>query len=364
MSLPKAATHQYLPKWTYYTPVLAAIVFVLHHYISAPWFLFVMVVVLVGSVLAAVQHAEIIAHQIGEPIGTVVLALAVTVIEVSLIVSLTFSGKEADSGLARDTVFAAVMIILNGMIGLCILTGGLKFREQVFGLQGVSSALTILVAISVLTLILPNYTTSVPGPSYNKEQLVFVAIVTVLLYATFIVVQNFRHKNLFLSPEELACEMVFEKPGKRVAWLSFPFLIICLAAVVLLAEGLAPSLDNWLESRGAPHAWVGLIIASIILLPEGITAFQAAMKNNLQKSLNLSLGSALATIGLTIPCVSIIAVVTGTPLALGIDVKSTVLFFLSLLVIILSLSTGKTTILQGIVLLIIFSVYIFMTINP
>jgi len=353
-----------LPLWTYILPILAVVAFFLHYYFESGFFYFLMGVILIGSVLAAVVHAETIAHQVGEPMGSVVLAIAVTVIEVSLIVSLTLGAKTADSTLARDAVFAAVMIILNAMIGISVLIGGFKFKEQYFTLQGVNTALTALVVISILTLILPNYTSSVPGPFYNTEQLIFVAIVTVLMYGTFLVVQNFKHRSYFLDDNEANLEEDQVKPGKKAALFSLIFLLICLAGVVLLAESLDPKVKQWLESIGAPHALLGVIIAAIVLLPEGISAIKASMNNNLQKSLNLSLGSALASIGLTIPTVSVLAVVTNTPMTLGIDVKSSVLFFLSLFVIILSLRTGRTSILQGVALLIIFLVYIFMIITP
>jgi len=286
----------------------------------------------------------------------------VTMIEVSLIVSLMFAGGKDTSALARDTVFAAIMIILNGMIGLSIFAGGVRFREQKFVQQGINAALTTLVTISVLTLILPNYTTSVPGPFYSRQQLLFVAIVTLILYGTFIVVQNIRHREHFLSGDD--DELKTEKPSGSIAGLSVVLLIVCLGAVVFLAESLAPGLESWVNSIGAPVSLVGVIIAMVVLLPEGLSAYHAARKNQLQKSLNLSLGSALASIGLTIPTVSVISLFTGLPLTLGIGAGSSMLFLLSLFVIILSLSTGKTTILQGIVLLLIFAVYIFTIIFP
>jgi len=343
-------------------PIAGWFVFFIGHYIHWPLFFIISSISLIGVVLSAVHHAETIAHRVGEPFGTLVLALAVTLIEVSLIVSLMFVGGEDASVLARDTVFAAVMIILNGMIGLSIFWGGIRFGEQHFARQGVTAALTILVAVSVLTLILPNFTISVPGPFYNKQQLIFVAIVTLILYGTFILVQNVRHKDHFLNADEE--EEKFEQPSKRVAWLSVLLLFVCLAAVVFLAESLAPGLESWIRSIGAPVSLAGVIIALVVLLPEGLSAIKAAGKNQLQKSLNLSLGSALASIGLTIPTVSFVSIYTGLPLSLGIGTGATVLFLLSLFVIILSLSTGKTTILQGVVLLVIFGIYVFTIIFP
>ena len=351
-----------IPFWTIILPVFGWFVFYIGHYIQWPPFFIISAISLIGVVLSAVHHAETIAHRVGEPFGTLVLALAVTLIEVSLIVSLMFAGGKETSVLARDTVFAAVMIILNGMIGLSIFAGGIRFREQNFVQQGISAALTTLVAISVLTLILPNFTTSVAGPFYNKQQLIFVAIVTLILYGTFILVQNVRHRDHFLKTEEE--KESFAKPSKRESWLSVLLLFICLAAVVFLAESLAPGLESWVRSIGAPGSLVGVIIALVVLLPEGLSAYNAARKNQLQRSLNLSLGSALASIGLTIPTVSFVSLYTHLPLSLGIGAGSTVLFLLSLFVIILSLSTGKTTILQGVVLLVIFGIYIFSIIFP
>lgn len=351
-----------IPVWTILLPVTAWLAFIIGHYIYwLPWIV-ISAVVLVAAVLSAVHHAETIAHRVGEPFGTLVLALAVTMIEVSLIVSLMFAGGKDTSVLARDTVFAAVMIILNGMIGLSIFSGGIRFKEQKFIQQGISAALITLVTISVLTLILPNYTVSLPGPFYNRQQLLFVAIVTLILYGTFILVQNVRHRDHFQPATEE--KEVSVHPTSKVAWISVFLLVFCLGAVVALAESLAPDLESWVKSIGAPVSLVGVIIAIVVLLPEGLSAYNAARKNQLQKSLNLSLGSALASIGLTIPTVSFVSLYTGLPLSLGISASSSVLFLLSLFVIILSLSTGKTTILQGVVLLLIFAIYIFAIIFP
>jgi Ca2+:H+ antiporter len=297
-----------------------------------------------------------------------VLAIAVTIIEVALIVSLMLAGGGKDAGLARDTVFAAVMIILNGMVGLAILVGALKHRQQSFALPGVSSTLTVLVAIAVLTMILPNYTKTTPGPFYTNSQLAFVAVVTIILYGTFIVVQNFRHREYFTEDDVQTAGAqdadTHSHPSNAAALGSVALLLVALVAVVLIAKKLAPALEQGVAAIGAPKSLVGVIIAFIVLLPEGLAAVQAARDNKLQKALNLSLGSALASIGLTIPAVSVVSIVTGLPLSLGIDAESTVLFVLSLLVINIALSTGKTTILQGTVLLVIFSIYLFLTIIP
>jgi Ca2+:H+ antiporter len=363
--------------WTVLVPFFSWLIFLIGLMIAAKGFQVLLAAALVGCVLASVHHAEIIAHRVGEPFGTLVLAIAVTVIEVALIVSLMIAGGGKDAGLARDTVFAAVMIILTGMIGGAILIGSYKYREQSFGVAGVNSTLIVLISISVLTLILPNYTLTTPGPAYSESQLVFVAIVTLLLYGTFIFVQNFKHKTDFLDDgggapvagrgEEAAVgdeEDHAVHPTNAQAVGSLGLLLVCLCAVVLIAKKLSPSLESGVRSIGAPKSLVGVIIALIVLLPEGLAAFQAARANKLQKALNLSLGSALASIGLTIPAVAVVSLVTGLPLSLGIDAKSMVLFILSLLVMAFSLSTGRTTVLQGVVLLILFAVYLFTTIVP
>jgi Ca2+:H+ antiporter len=330
-------------------------------------YLVLMAIGLFAGVLAAVHHAEVIAHRVGEPYGTLVLAVAVTAIEVALIVSLMISGGEATTGLARDTVFAAVMIILNGMVGICLLAGAARHHEQSFGQRGVSAALATLAAIAVLTMVLPNYTTTTPGPFYSASQLAFIAIVSVVLYGTFVLVQTVRHRGYFL-PEAAAGDDDEDAhatpPPAKLAWISAALLMACLGSVVLLAKSLAPTLEAAVVGIGAPEALVGIIIAGVVLLPEGIAAFQAARANRLQTSLNLALGSALASIGLTIPAVAIVSLATGWHLSLGLDVKSSVLLMLSLIVAILSLGTGRTTVMQGTVHLVIFAVYLFTTIVP
>lgn len=320
---------------------------------------------LFAGVLAAVFHAEVVAHRVGEPYGTLVLAVAVTAIEVALIVSLMLAGGAETTGLARDTVFAAVMIILNGMVGLCLLAGGSRHGEQTFGQYGVSASLATLAAIAILTLVLPNYTTTTPGPAYSSSQLAFIAVVSLVLYGTFVLVQTVRHRDYFLPEASVSDEEVHAAPPPtRLAWFSAAWLLACLGGVVLLAKMLAPTLEAAVVGAGAPKALVGIIIATVVLLPEGIAAYQAARANRLQTSLNLALGSALASIGLTIPAVAIVSLATGWTLSLGIDIKSTVLLLLSIIVATLSLGTGRTTVMQGTVHLVIFAVYLFTTIVP
>jgi Ca2+:H+ antiporter len=362
-----------LPLWTLLVPVFAWGVFIAAEFGLATGAVFVVLDALgvAGAVFAAVHHAEIVAHRIGEPYGTLVLALAVTLIEVALIVALMISAGTSASGLARDTVFAAVMIIVTGIVGLCLLVGAVKHSEQTFSLDGVSAALAALATIVIMTLVFPNYTTSVPGPYYSSSQLILIAVVSLVIYGAFIFTQTIGHRHYFLwddVPDEPTQRgepaQHGQRPGNAATALSSILLLACLAAVVLLAKKLAPTLEAVVVRLGAPNAVVGVIIATIVLLPEGLAALRAARANRLQTSLNLALGSALASIGLTIPAVSLLSIIMHSQLALGIDIKSTVLLILSLFVSAVALRTGRTTILNGIVLLVIFAVYLFTTVVP
>lgn len=327
--------------------------------------MFVVAAALFGGVTAAVHHAEVVAHRVGEPFGTLLLAIAITVIEVALIVSLMLSGGPAATALARDTVFAAVMMILNGIVGLCLLVGGSRFHEQTFGQYGVSASLATLAAIAVLTMVLPNFTTTTPGPFYSPSQLGFIAVVSMVLYGTFVLVQTVRHRDYFLPQDASQDDASHaEPPSNKVALASLGLLLISLVGVVMLAKALAPTIEHGVAAMGAPAALVGIIVAMVVLLPEGVAALRAARSNRLQTSLNLALGSALASIGLTIPSVALVSLMTGWTLTLGLDIKSTVLLMLSLMVATLSLGTGRTTVLQGTVHLVIFAVYLFTTIVP
>jgi Ca2+:H+ antiporter len=355
-----------IPVWSLIAPIacwllLAGVLIGAHGSIYAS----LLGISLITGVLAAVHHAEVVAHRVGEPFGTLVLALAVTMIEVALIVSLMVSGGLATTALARDTVFATIMIILNGLVGLCLLTGGRYFGEQSFGLHGVSASLATLAAIAALTLVLPNYTTTVVGPFYSATQLGFVATVSLILYGTFIFVQTIRHRDYFLPADAASSDDAHAlPPSNRVAIISAVMLLGCLSAVVVIAESLAPAVEAAVHAANAPGSLVGIVISGIVLMPEGYAAVRAARRNRLQTSLNLTLGSALASIGFTIPAVAIISLLTGQTLTLGLDTKETVLLVLSLFVSTLSLNTGRTTVLQGAVHLVIFAVYLFTVIVP
>jgi len=330
-----------------------------------PW---VVAIILMGAVVAAVHHAEVIAHRVGEPFGTLILALAVTVIEVGLILTLMQAEPEKAQTLARDTVFAAVMVILNLLMGLCLLAGSIRHHEQRFQRTGIGAALATLTVLTVVTLVLPNFTSSVPGPFYSATQLGFVAAVSLILYATFALVQTVRHRDYFLpdgdadgdgEPDAHAAP-----PSVRRTAISSVLLLASLFAVVLLAKNLSPVMGALLADWGAPPAVLGVLIAALILAPEGLAAVRAAKADRLQTSLNLALGSALATIGLTIPAVAILSIITDLPISLGLDAKSTVLLFLSLIVSVQTLANGRTTVLQGVIHLMLFAIYLFTTFVP
>jgi Ca2+:H+ antiporter len=318
---------------------------------------------LISVVFAAVYHADVIAHRTGEPYGTLVLTVAVTVIEVALILSIMLAG-EGRPGLARETVFSVIMVVCNGVVGLCIVLGGLRYGEQGFRLPGASAYLVVLMPLATLTLILPTYTTSAAGPYYTDSQLSFVSLVTLALYGMFLYVQTVRHRDYFLSDLGGASDDHAVPPGPRQFWESVVLLLIGLVAVVLLAKGVSGSMETMVVALGAPIDAVGLLVALLVLLPETVAALRAARRNELQKSLNLALGSSLATIGLTIPAVSLLAIALEQPLELGLDLRETVLLVLTFAVSLVTFGGGRTNILPGFVHLVLFFVFVFMLFVP
>lgn len=356
-----------LPAWSWAAPVAGWAALGLTAVAGGGWVVGAAAVALVGSVLAAVHHAEVVAHRVGEPYGSLVLAVAVTVIEVALIVSLMLASSEGSkAALARDTVFAAIMIILSGIVGLCLIAGSGRHGEQRFAPLGVNAALAGLAALGVLTLVLPNFTTTVPGPVYSGAQLGLAAIASLAIYGAFVMIQTVQHRDYFLpeGPAEHDAAVHAAPPPNRVAALALALLVVALVATVLLAKALSPAIEGALDRFGAPKAAVGVFIAGIVLLPEGLAAYRAARADRLQTSINLALGSALASIGLTIPAVALLSLANGWTLVLGLDAKSMVLLALALFVAALSLGGGRTTIFQGVVLLAIFATYLATTLIP
>ncbi len=321
--------------------------------------------VLMAVVFASVHHADVIAHRTGEPYGTLVLTVAVTVIEVALILSIMLAG-DGRAGLARETVFSVIMVVCNGVVGLCLIVGGLRYGEQGFRVTGASAYLVVLMPLTALTLILPTYTTSAAGPFYTTTQLIFVSAVTLVLYGVFLYVQTVRHRDYFLSDpgDAPAGESAAGSPEPRQFWESVVLLVVALVAVVLLAKSFAGSLEMVVAAVGAPVDAVGLLVALLVLLPETLAALRAARNNELQKSLNLALGSSLATIGLTIPAVSVLAIALKQPLELGVEAHDIVLLVLTFAVSLVTFGAGRTNILPGFVHLVLFATFVFLIFVP
>lgn len=330
---------------------------------------------LILAVAIAVHHAETIAHDLGEPFGTLVLTMAVTIIECALILAVMLSGK-GNPTLARDTVFSVIMLVVNGLVGACFLIGGLKWGEQTFRATSARSYLMVLLPFGVLTMVLPGFTTSVGGPFYSTAQVLFVSFVTLALYGIFLYVQTVRHRGFF-DVETRAVEEVIETPvaegeggeaGTVAAappqWLAYLLLTVALVAIVLLAKSFAVSIETGVTAIGAPPAVIGVLVALLVLLPESVAALQAARADQLQRSLNLALGSSLATIGLTFPAVGIASLMLGTPLVLALEPTAMVLLALTLTTAMVTISGGRTNILSGSVHLVLLATFVFLIFAP
>jgi Ca2+:H+ antiporter len=322
-----------------------------------------MVVIMLGTVFAAVFHSDVIAHRVGEPFGTLVLTMAVTIIEVALIESIVLTPGSSPA-LARDTVFAVIMIVCNGLVGLCILWGGLRHHEQEFQASGAGVYLSVLGALSILTLVLPNYTATAIGPYFSNSQLIFVSIITVVLYVAFLFIQTIRHTNYFRLTSGADQNEHHIYPSNQAVAVSAILLLTALCGVILIAKKFAIILEISLSHIGAPPAVAGIIIAMVVLAPESITAVRAAQSNELQKSLNLALGSSLATIGLTIPAVAITNVFIGKQIEIGLSERDTLLLGLTLFLSLLTFGSGRTNILAGIVHLVVFATFLFLVFIP
>lgn len=389
------------PSWTIVLPLLAAVA------LALAWFsepgtlvLAVLAVLLVGAVLAAVHHAEVVAHRVGEPYGSLVLAVAVTIIEVALIVTLMVTTDKDTAGLARDTVFAAVMITVNGIVGISLLVGALKHHLAVFNPEGTGAALATVITLAVLCLVVPSVTTSEPGPEFTGVQLAFAAVASLTLYGMFVFTQTIRHRDFFLpvtqaghsplvpsaaradaaaqrssdaagapgffehEPVDLDEDGHADPPTDRAALTSLGLLVVSLVAVVGLAKIESPAIEAGVAALGFPAAVVGVVIALLVLAPETIAAVRAASRNRVQVSLNLALGSAMASIGLTIPAIAVASIWLDGPLELGLDQLQTVLLLLTAAVAILTVVPGRAKPLQGGVHLVLFVSFLFLTIAP
>jgi Ca2+:H+ antiporter len=319
-------------------------------------------VILFGTVFAAVHHAEVIAGRIGEPYGTLLLTLAVTIIEVALIATIMLGDKEAPT-LARDTVFAVVMIVCNGLVGICILAGGLRYREQDIQVAGANLYLSVLIVLATITLILPNYTLTIPGPIYSAGQLGFVSVATIMLYGVFLYTQTIRHRGYFIIESTGPADKGIHS-SNRMLVVSIVLLLVSLLAVVLLAKKFSLVVDVGTALIGAPPAFAGILVAVLILLPESVAAIAAARRNDLQKSINLALGSSLATIGLTIPAVAVAAYALDMQLVLGLNPQEVALLALTFILSMLTFVTGRTNILFGLVHLVVFAVFLLLVFVP
>ena len=353
-------------KWPLAVPVVAAAVL-------GATFLFPLnaallllaVVALLGAVIGAVHHAEVVAHRLGEPFGTLVLALAVTVIEAALILITMLAGGEASAAIARDAIFAAVMIICNGVVGLCLLVEGSVTASSPSGSKAPGRAWPRSPRSARWFWSSPPLTVSAPGGAYTTSQLVFVAIASLALWLVFVFIQTIRHRDYFLPAESAGDETIHAAPpSARAAWQSFAPLLLCLIGVVGLAKALSPGIERAVIAATAPIAIVGIVIAMIVLLPETGAALRAARANRLQASLNLAIGSAMACIGLTVPVVVVAAVAFGLPLVLGLEPTEIALLALTFVVGAITLGSGRTNMMQGAIHLIIFAAYLFLTLVP
>lgn len=363
-------------QWTVLVPVLTILL------LAATWSYHEGTVVLsliaagvIGAVLAAVHHAEVIAHKVGEPFGSLILAVAVTVIEVGLIVMLMTSGGDGVSTYARDTVFAAVMITLNGIVGISLLVGAGKHHLVSFNASGAGSALSTVVALAALTMVLPSFTTSGEGLQFSTAQLAFAAVASLALYGGFVFTQTVRHRDFFLPVSSDQYGRVTgildededghaDPPPAREAWLSVGLLLVSLVSVVGLAKLLSPTIESVVEDLGFPYAVVGVVIALLVLAPESIAAVRNALRDRVQISLNLAYGSAMASIGLTIPTIAVAMIWLDGPLELGLGPTQVVLLAITVVVSILTVVQGRAKGQQGLVHLVLMAAFVFLSIKP
>lgn len=359
--------HSQIPVWSFALPILACVLLVVLHGLTLrPLLALIALATLLGVVFVAVYHAEVIAHRVGEPFGALVLALAVTVIEVSLIISMMLSDAGDASSLARDTVFATIMIVCNGVIGLCLICGALKHHMLSFRVEGTAPALAVIATLTTMTLILPDFTFTTEGPTFSSTQLLFAGTMSLVLYGLFLFVQTTRHRDDFLPEEHSNSDndAGHYRPSGKTFAASIILLLLSLIGVVGLAETMAPLIEAAVVSFSLPHAVVGVAIALMVLLPETMAAVRTALRNQMQISFNLALGSALASIGLTIPAIAAISLYLDLPMNLGLPATEMVLLVLTLFLTAMTLSGGRATILQGAVHLAVFACFLFLSMIP
>jgi Ca2+:H+ antiporter len=324
--------------------------------------------VLAASVYVAVSHAEVIALRVGEPYGSLILAAAVTIIEVGMIVVLIIDNPEATKNLARDTVFAAIMITTGAMVGGSIVIKSLRQKFSTFNPEGAVPALAALGSLSVVSLVLPSFTTSTPGPTFSQTQLLFAAVTSLIIYLVFVLMQTVRHRDFFLPPPRpnipQGLNMHMKSSSNIQAGYSVIGLVASLVAIVGLAKVTSPVIQSAVSTLGLPQMVVALSIALVVLLPESISAFKAATYGRTQTSINLALGSALASIGMTIPAIAVISILFGFQVNLGLGSTEIVLLFLALFVSALTLLPGKASLLQGAVHLSIFAAFVLVVFTP
>lgn len=357
--------------WTVVVPVLAVVVLALiWGERLGPVLVALAALFLIGAVVAAVHHAEVVAHRIGEPFGSLVLAAAVTIIEVALIVELMASGGNETATLARDTAFAALMITTNGIAGLSLLLGSRRYGVTLFNAEGSGAALATLTTLATLSLVLPAFTTTQVGKEFSPGQLTFAAVASLLVYLLFVFTQTVRHRDFFLPIAQKGQKSLFEDeshadpPSTREALVSLVLLLCALVAVVGLAEEESPAVERAVTAVGFPQTFVGVIIAALVLLPETLAAVRAARQGRIQISLNLAYGSAMASIGLTIPAIALASILLKGPLVLGLGAIQLVLLALTVVISVLTVVPGRATRLQGEVHLVLLAAYVFLAVSP
>ena len=356
-------------EWTTVVP-LAALAVLIPTWGTKPGgvVLAVVAVFLAVAVPAAVHHAEVISHRVGEPLGALVLAVAVTVIEVALIVTLMVSADSDTSTLARDTVFAAVMLTCNGIVGLSLLTVTIRGDVAAFSAEGTATALGTVLTLATLSLVVPTFTTSRPGPEFSSEQLTFAALASLVLYLVFVFVQTVRHRDQFVEPIPVGDDPLRQQheppPSNRRTLASVALLVLALVEVVGLAKVESPAIEDAVDAIGAPQSAVGVVIAILVLLPETAAAVRNARRGRLQTSFNLAFGSAMASIGLTIPAIAIASIWLDGPLVLGLGSTQMVLLAVTAAVGALTVLPGRATLQEAAVHLVIAAAFVFLAINP